>query len=140
MAIVRLTPLRLERPIDLLELGANLFVLSEDYRVRWDDDEYTIPAGYRTDGASVPGAVPGGIADRVTGIEASVVHDFMYENQTLPKEDADRLFDEMLEADPAVSDVTRILMVLALDSDIARQKYDPNWEPPIVGQDDDIDD
>lgn len=141
MTVQTFTGIKLERPKDLHELGANLFILSEDYSIRWQGRNFIVPAGYLTDGASVPGAVPGGIADRVTGIEAAIAHDFMYETHTLSKEDADKLFDEMLEADPAVSDITRFLMVHALNSEAAeRIYYGDDYVPEIVGQDDEIND
>lgn len=59
-----------------------LFMLSHEYRVsfRLDGIEtvYTVPAGTKTDLASIPKFVPRAIAEKVDKhIEAAVVHDLM---------------------------------------------------------------
>lgn len=58
----------------------------------------TVPAGFVTDYASVPRApltywLFGGVGD-----EAAVVHDFLYEKGIVPRELADEVYGEALEA------------------------------------------
>lgn len=58
----------------------------------------TVPAGFVTDYASVPRApltywLFGGVGD-----EAAVVHDFMYEKGIVPRDVADEVYAEALEA------------------------------------------
>ena len=134
-------PLYLRIPVDEDELGDNLFILDRDFVIQVDGQEIRVPRGFKSDGTSVPGFLPSGIAHPMTGIKASVIHDFCYRTHRLPKDDADSLFDAMLRMDKTVDGGTRLLMVTALNSDPADQiYYREEYVPEIVCQDEEIED
>ena len=140
MTVEILTNLILRIPKDM-NLGKNIAILDTNFTVDWNGVILTVPFGYATDGSSVPGWVPGGISNPMTGIMAAVVHDYAYEHHGQSKEEADALFNEMLELDPNVSDFQRRVMVAAVDSDIGDEiYYGDEYVPAIVGQDDEIND
>ncbi len=120
----------------------NIAILGADFSVKWNDFTLSstliiVPKGYATDGSSVPGWVPGGITNPMTGIRAAVIHDFAYEHHGQTKDDADALFDEMLKIDPNVSDFQRRIMVGAVRSEIGDEiYYGDEYVPTIVGQED----
>lgn len=131
-------PVALEFP--MAEMGEDIAVLVRDFIVEWDGEMIVVPAGFATDGTSVPGFTPNGFINCMTGINASVVHDWLYRGRLKPKEVCDRIFDELLELDPNVDGGTRFAMVTSLNSDAGLEAY---WKelyvPEIVGQEEDID-
>ncbi len=88
----------------------DIFVLGAEYQVRWGGITVTVPEGFRTDLSSVPKIVPRWIASKLDGIEASVVHDYVYRSREQPQAYADGLFREMLRLDPTVPGWRRELM------------------------------
>ncbi len=140
MTVEILTDLILVIAKDMTETD-DIAILGGHFTVRWNGKIITAPKGYATDGSSVPGWVPGGISNPMTGIKASVLHDYAYEHHGQTKEQADDLFDEMLTLDPNVSDFQREIMVAAVCSDIGDEiYYGDEYVPTIVGQDDEIND
>lgn len=116
-AYEQLTPLDLRRDI---EGPGKLFQLSKRFEVRFKTDasdewiHYQVPAGYYTDLASIPSVVPKWIAQKVDRhIEAAVVHDYMYESASHPKELADSLFLFVMKSD-GVPAWRRVLMYNAV--------------------------
>ncbi len=105
------------------DLKDNIAVLYKPFVVEWNDKIISVPAGYATDGSSVPGFVPGGLANCMTGIEASVVHDYFYETHNESKEYADSLFNAMLKLDPKVGWLQRQMMVAAVESSVGDRIY-----------------
>lgn len=83
---------RLERP-----RADTQFVLGADFIV----GPYLVPKGFQTDLASVPRAVRS-LVSKVDGIEASVVHDYLYHTRMVSRDEADRVFLDLLaDAVPA---------------------------------------
>lgn len=77
--------------------GSKPYKLVEAFTFKTSAGEFTVPAGYCFDGASVP-RIPfvyaryGG-----RGLEAACLHDFLYEYQLCSRKDADLAFLEMME-------------------------------------------
>ncbi len=93
--ITQLTPLILRR--DIIRYGGNTFaVLHADFSIRHDNLSITVPAGFPTDLASVPRAARW-VVSKVTGVEASVIHDWLYDQRIGTRGDADNLFYEFLK-------------------------------------------
>ena len=84
-----------------------MFVLGADYVV----GDWTVPKGFTTDLASVPVGLRN-IVSQLNGIEAAVLHDWMYETKSVPRAEADYTFFLMLEG--AVGPVKRHLMYWAV--------------------------
>ena len=110
----------------------DIFVLSQPFKIEWQNDSITVPRGFATDGTSIPN-IARAVLDRVTGIEASVVHDFLYRTRKRSKEFADSLFDAMLTENPHVSWLQRRLMVSAVRA-FGDQSYYGDSIELIVGQ------
>lgn len=73
------------------------FVLGAPFRV----GPWTVPMGFETDLASVPRAFRN-LVSKVDGIEASVIHDWLYDRRLVPRDVADKVFFELLrDAVPA---------------------------------------
>lgn len=77
------------------------FFLSQTYSISFKRDgkreKYTCHKGFGTDLASVPRPLRW-LASKVDGIEGSVIHDHIYENDTMPRKEADDLFLEIMKA------------------------------------------
>lgn len=58
---------------------------------------YTVPAGFRTDLATIPRVFWSVFPPHDTYAKAAVIHDYLYENAIGTKKEADDLFKEMLE-------------------------------------------
>ncbi len=128
----------------LIDMGDDFAEVAKDFLIFYTGDDgkevaILTPAGFRTDGNSVPDWIPG--MDANTGLVGAVVHDNLYRNKLFPKEVCDRIAGEIWDLDPMVSDATRYLMLAGLDSDIAREIYHgDDYVPEIVGQDPEIED
>lgn len=61
-------------------------------------EAYTVPAGFRTDLASIPQALQAVIGKWERHAPAAVLHDWLYAAQPMPRRDADWLFAEALYA------------------------------------------
>ena len=95
----QLTPLVLRREIDRPAPGTVAFIgeaFKIVYRRDGRDQIVIVPVGFPTDLASVPRALRG-VVSKVTGIEASIAHDWLYDQREGKRADADRLFYEMLK-------------------------------------------
>jgi Protein of unknown function (DUF1353) len=111
-------------------------VIATQFKVRWDDTTIAVPEGFPTDFSSVPKFIPAFVASSVDGLEASVVHDFLYASTSQPKQFADRLFLEMMKLDASVPGWRRWLMYRAVKW-FGGRVYDKNLPPePAVGQQD----
>lgn len=111
----------------------DIAVLTRTFVVVWNGVRVSVPRGFATDGSSVP-SFARGIVDRMSGIEASVVHDFLYATQSQSKAFADNLFDAMLAENPDISWIQQNIMVAAVKvfGDNAYYKT----ETPAAGQED----
>lgn len=76
--------------------GKAFATLSEEYRVEVDGKTITVPAGFVTDLASVPRRLRG-IVSLDRGVEAAVIHDYLYANQIGTRKEADLIFKKLLE-------------------------------------------
>ena len=95
--------------------GSNeIAVLDQDFQVRWNGVTIRVPIGFGTDLSSIPRVVPKWIASKFDGIEASVVHDWLYVSGEQSKYFADSLFYQMLADDPTVPWWRRELMYRAV--------------------------
>ena len=112
-------------------------MLTRTFVAEWEGVTIRVPRGFGSDGSSVP-SFARGIVDRMDGIEASVVHDFLYETHKKSKAFADDLFDAMLSENPDISWGQRQLMVAAVKT-FGDQAYFKT-ETPAVGQDPEIED
>jgi len=74
--------------IKLTRLGPNKWQLTE----AWQSPFMFIPAGFVTDGASVPRILWAFASPSGDLFEAAVIHDYMYKNAIKTKADADHLF------------------------------------------------
>ena len=97
--IRQLSPLVLRREIERPAPGTVAF-LGKPFRVEYHRDGelrlVIVPTGFPTDLASVPRMLRG-VVSKVTGIEASIAHDWLYDQREGERADADRLFYEMLK-------------------------------------------
>lgn len=85
------------RPIIKWVGGDNPYLLSEEYTFRTKQSTWTVPAGYRYDGASVP-RIPFVYARYGnTAHEAACLHDYLYEFQPCARKQADKAFLETME-------------------------------------------
>lgn len=83
-------------PPKVRHLGGRFYVLTEDYRVKLDWFEATIPAGFVTDFASVPIWARWLIGRRGSHEAAALVHDWLYCAQPVSRRAADRIFRRLL--------------------------------------------
>lgn len=95
------------------------FVFS--YKVDGEFKKWTVPMGFTTDFASVPRAGRW-FASKTDAIEASVAHDWFYETQKVPKDEADLVFLVAME-DDQVSPLRRRVMYQFV-SWFGKGKYD----------------
>lgn len=81
----------------------DILTLEEDLTVRWRGRVVTVPAGFESDGASVPRLLWSSISPRLDPrtLRGAVVHDYLYrtapENWT--RKEADTLFYEFIRED-----------------------------------------
>lgn len=111
------TPIYLRRDITPPAPGT-IFVLDQPFEVWVEDADgkgwtFIVPAGFETDLASVPRAFRW-VASTTDGIEASILHDYVYETRCLSRDLADQLFDLMLRADSILPSWRRWLMFKAV--------------------------
>ncbi len=134
--MIQTTNLYFGRYIEPRRGSDDIAVLTRSFSVIHDGVTITVPRGFGTDGSSVP-RLARAIVDRMTGIEASVVHDFLYRTQAQPKAFADDLFDAMLYENPYVSWLERKLMVGAVKVFGGPSFY--KTVDPFVNDDEEID-
>lgn len=100
-----LKPIRIQ-PILGEDLATTLApIVFEDSRGR----RWTVPKGFRFDGASVPRPLRWLTPSKLKTIAAAAIHDELYRSGRVPKREADRVFREAL-ADLGVSWLERWLM------------------------------
>ena len=82
--------------------NGNVFTLREDIEIQWNGKTFTIPEGFKSDGASVPrffwrAVFPPG--DN-RALRASFAHDYVYRMhpEGWTKAEADRMFYDLLTA------------------------------------------
>ena len=78
---------QLERPASDTQ-----FILAAAFRV----GPWTVPGGFETDLASVPRLLRS-IVSKVDGIEASIIHDWLYHSREVTRKEADRIFLDLLD-------------------------------------------
>jgi len=108
-------------PCDPKDWDGREFRLGRYLAFAWKGKRYEVPAGFCTDGKSIPwwARVRYRVFDQ--GIRAAVVHDWIYRTATVPisREDADRIFMLAQEADYVTPRV-----------------YVPQWVGVVVGGED----
>ena len=104
----------------------DIAVLTDSFKVVWKGTLIVVPQGFATDGSSVPRIVRA-VVDRMTGIEASIVHDYLYATQKKPKDYADDLFNAMLAENINVSWVQRPAMYWAVQVFGSQAYYKKDW-------------
>ena len=72
-------------------------VLEKEYRVSIDDEVITVPAGFETDLASIPRRLRG-IVSLDRGVEAAIIHDWLYAKNIGTRKKADEIFKRLLDA------------------------------------------
>ena len=95
MIIRQITPLILRRDIERPAFGT-FAVLHADFKVEYGESMVLVPVGFPTDLASVP-KVFRSLISKVTGVEASIVHDWLYDQRAGTRKAADDLFYAMLK-------------------------------------------
>lgn len=93
--------------------------------------EYTVPAGFFTDGPSIP-VLLAPLVGGTPGLRAAVLHDYLLRDQYVSRETADKVFHEALIAsgvDPAAAG-TMYNAVRAYSNQTAGASYKPPdpWE------------
>lgn len=81
------------------EKTGDFWELASDWALVYDGDEYRLPAGFKTDGASIPRFLWRlcGTPLEVPRLYAALVHDWLYSGGdiTASREDADKLFRDI---------------------------------------------
>ena len=81
----------------------NIFTVAKKFSVRWNGKSVTIPAGFESDGASVPRLLWGVVfpAEDLLAIRAAIMHDYIY--RTCPegwtRAEADAAFRDIMIRD-----------------------------------------
>ena len=104
---------------------AELFYLSKDYSVLFTYNnqviKYAVPAGAKTDFASIPSIVPNWVLTKLDRhLEAAVVHDHMCVARNYTSKEAADVFDAALAA-AEVPTWKRVIMVKAV------RLFGPQW-------------
>ena len=85
-------------PMFVIEKGGRL-ALAKDWRITYRGDEYTVPKGFITDGASIPPWLQWlcGSPFEVPRMYAALVHDFLYSggDPEATRADADDIFRDL---------------------------------------------
>lgn len=89
-------------PIPVAQIGANEWVLTNDYQTAQDGYTFTFKAGFETDFASIPG-----LAERLMGLEGdaaplrrgALIHDGCYAGHYPAKRTADKLLLSAIRQD-----------------------------------------
>lgn len=78
--------------------GLDLYELVEDHR---DDvhSEFLVPAGFLTNGASIPKSLRWYLKPLGVMFRASVVHDYLYAEKPVDREHADKIFKRIVIED-----------------------------------------
>ena len=94
-------------PVDLLlrrkreDMAGFNFYVDKAYRVNYEEDgkkiSYHVPRGYGSDLSSVPWFVRW-LVSKLDAIEAAIIHDHIYEYQTMLRKEADEFFYEIMVA------------------------------------------
>ncbi len=104
-AVVFHDPLRLVRYLDRDIAADNtddpiprkvFAFLDADFKVTVRGRDIVVPAGFATDLASIPRRLRG-IVSLDRGVEAAVVHDWLYRTRLVPRKEADLIFKALLE-------------------------------------------
>ena len=81
----------------------NILTLAEALTIRWRDREFTIPAGFESDGVSTPEFLWSAISPAIDPrtIRGGVAHDWIYRMQPegWKRKDADRMFYDLIRED-----------------------------------------
>ena len=74
--------------------NGDTFVILEEYPFVFQGQTYTVPVGYRSDGASVPRFFWRMLSPKIDSqtLDASVVHDYMYDKKIGTRLEADRYY------------------------------------------------
>lgn len=91
----------------------NIFTVRKKFSVRWEDKSISIPAGFESDGASVPRIFWGLVfpSEDLTALRAAIVHDYIYRNAPAgwTRKEADMAFRDIMIRDGV--DKTRAYVV-----------------------------
>jgi hypothetical protein len=89
--------LALRKPVKC-ECGKDRMKLDEPVIAMWEGKRIHVRDGYVTDGASIPRSAwlpVGNPWEEYLG--AAIIHDWLYESEVWPREDADRCFVDLME-------------------------------------------
>ena len=89
--------------------GRNLHLLEPIIYAALNGSVITVPAGFHSDGASVPRALWPAVAPFGRHWRAAILHDYLYRETYLPKSYCDQIFLEAMTSD-GVDQVTRTLI------------------------------
>jgi hypothetical protein len=81
----------------------NIITLKEELVVKWHGRMFVVPAGFESDGASVPRFLWNLISPQIAPetLRAAVAHDFLYREQVpgWTRKDADEMFYDLIRED-----------------------------------------
>lgn len=83
--------------------NGDILRLAEDFAVKWYGVEFTIPAGFECDGASVPRCLWGSVSPQISPetLAGAIAHDYIYRVQPegWTRYAADCMFRDMIRED-----------------------------------------
>lgn len=75
----------------------SMWEVDEPFTVSWHDKQWEIPAGFKTDLASIPRVLQGFITKVGKHIQPAIVHDWFYVFGGITKAEADQMFLDGME-------------------------------------------
>lgn len=114
-----------DRPVLTPFADAADWMLWAPLRVAIGGQELTVPAGFVTDFASVPSALRGLVSPAGPHLVPSIVHDYLYWNQTCSRDQADRIFALALEG-AGVGAVQREVLSQGVRTPLGRRAWRDN--------------
>lgn len=91
------------------EVDDSYWQLAENLVYQGNADMFTVPAGFKTDFASVPRALWNIIPPTGLHTKAAVIHDWLYHSKIVTRKDADGIFDRIMR-ESGVSSIKRGIM------------------------------
>jgi hypothetical protein len=102
-----------ETKLIVSEVDESRWQLVNDLVYRGNKDVFTVPAGFKTDFASVPKLFWNILPPTGRYTKAAVLHDWLYSTHAVSKEDADGIFRRVMEEEK-VGTIKRNIMWLAV--------------------------
>lgn len=98
-----------ESKLRVEEIGDGFWRLTDDLKYQGRTDRFVVPAGFRTDFASVPRLFTWLVPSSGEYTKAAVLHDWLLEESGLSRHDADGIFRRTMR-ELGVSDLRRYVM------------------------------